>query len=109
MKIAIIGAGTIGLYIGNKLIDLGHKVSIFEKKDNVCGKVCSNLISSRLFNFIEGKGYILKHFKGCLIHSRKRITKLRFRPVHYLIDRDKVNEDLLSQFEKKGGKIYFKP
>ncbi len=52
MKIAIIGAGTCGLYLGWKLAEKKHKVTIFEKKKEIGQEVCSGLFSQRILKFL---------------------------------------------------------
>lgn len=108
MKVAIIGAGTIGLYIANKLAELGHQVSIFEKKSEPTGKICSGLISQRLWKFIDyDNEFVKKEFDYCFIHFNHEICKLNFLPKHYLVDRDAINKFLGKKAIDKGVKIYF--
>ena len=52
LKVAIIGAGIIGLYLGWKLSEKGHQVTIFEKRGKIGKEACSGLFSERLLQFI---------------------------------------------------------
>lgn len=108
-KTAIIGAGTIGLYLAWKLSQQGHKVTVFEKKSNTSGKVCSGLISDRIKDFIDlPLECIIKEIGKCQINFGKTKVNLKFSPIHYLIDRDLLNQHLLKLAQDSGAKIYFK-
>src|SRR4030042_799497 len=85
-NVAIVGAGLIGLYLGWKLSQAGHKVTIFEKKSGIGGKICSSLISERLKNFIPlDQSLIENKINSCLIHFPKKTVTLNFKPPHFPI------------------------
>jgi flavin-dependent dehydrogenase len=68
-RVAVIGGGTCGLYTAWRLAQKGFSVTIFEKKQQPIGKVCSGLISARLGNFIKlKKEYILNQIDKCFIN-----------------------------------------
>lgn len=107
-KIAIIGAGINGLYLANKLADQYKDIEVFEKKQNVFGKVCSGLISERIFDYIKrDEKYILNKITRCLIHYPKKDVWLKMKPAHYVCDRDKINEILFNQAQNKGVIFHF--
>lgn len=107
-KVAIVGAGVIGLYLGWKLSEAGHKVVIFEKKAGIWDKPCSGLISERIENFISlDNSLIEKKFDSCLVHFPNKIITLNLKPVHYIIKRKKLNEYLAGIARKSGAKILF--
>ncbi|MDZ7806781.1 MAG: phytoene desaturase family protein [Gracilimonas sp.] len=60
MKIAVIGAGLGGLSIANLLAAKGHDVSVFEKNENVGGKM--NQIKSKGFRFDTGPSLLTMPF-----------------------------------------------
>ncbi len=108
LKVAIIGAGTIGLYIADKLSEQGHYVSIFEKKSDTSKKICSGLISERIWKFIDyNPDFIKDEFNYCFVNFGSKTCKLIFSPKHYLIERDLINERLVSKLKEKGVKIFF--
>ncbi|MCK5044457.1 NAD(P)-binding protein [Candidatus Parcubacteria bacterium] len=107
-KIAIVGAGTVGLYLAWKLSKLGHKVVVFEKKNEIEKKVCSGLISGRLRNFIPLDENLIEHkINSCLIHFPKKKITLNMKPVHLIVDRQKLNTFLFSLAQDSGAEILF--
>ena len=95
LKILIVGAGIIGLYLALKLNKLGHKIVIFEQKNKIGGKVCSALVSERIKEFLPlSEKFILNKVDSCLIHFPKKTVKIIFKPKHFVIDRDKLENYL---------------
>jgi len=76
MKIAIIGAGTSGLYLADNLLKRGHEVTVFEKKSEIGNDVCSGLFSKRILDFIPESEKLIKNKinKVILNFPKKRIS-----------------------------------
>lgn len=105
-KIAIVGAGVIGLYLAWKLSKAGHKVTVFEKNKKVGQKSCSGLISERIKNFVPFNGSIIENkINSCLIHFSGKDIKLRFKPVHFAINRQRLDKHLYNLAQDAGAKI----
>lgn len=108
MKVAIVGAGATGLYLSWKLAKLGHKVTVFEKEKEIKGKVCSGLISERIKNFIPlDKSLIENQINNCLIHFPRKTVNLRMKPIHFVIDRRKLNHYLFGLAKNAGAEMVF--
>lgn len=107
-KVAIIGAGICGLYTALRLAKKGFLVTVFEKKAKPFGKVCSGLISARLSNFIKiEKDFILNRIDKCLINYPSKQVELVMEPVHYVLDRDKINQRLWDLGKQAGAAYEF--
>lgn len=107
-RIAIIGAGPIGLYLAWKLSEAGHKVTIFEKNSKIENKVCSGLISERLKSFIPiNESLIENRINSSLVYFPKRIVTLNFKLNFLVINRQKLNEKLYNLAQKSGAEILF--
>jgi len=79
MKIAIVGAGICGLYLGWKLAERGNQVTIFEKKEKIGKEVCSGLFSERILDFIpESQKSIQNQIDFVLIHFPRKTLKIKF-------------------------------
>ena len=107
MKVAIIGAGTIGLYLGKELQKRGVEVFIFEKRKEIGKKVCSGLFSERILDFVpESEKIIEKEINGCLIHFPKKTIQLDFEKKFFLIDHVKLDNLLFNLAQNLGVKIF---
>ena len=105
-KVAIIGAGPIGLYIAKELQQKGWEVVVFEKNDKVGQKPCSSLISERIKTFIpEVADIIQAQVKTVTVHFKKRDIKLLIKPSFLLFERQKLDELLLSLAKEAGVKV----
>jgi flavin-dependent dehydrogenase len=112
MKVAIIGAGITGLYLGWKLSKKGHNVTVFERKSKIGKVACSGLFSERILNFIpESRKLIKNQIEHCLIHFPKKTFKIRFsgKVGKFLVmshfELDNIAANLA---EKSGAKIILK-
>jgi flavin-dependent dehydrogenase len=97
-KIAIIGGGIIGLYLGWKLSQKGESVVIFEKRkeQDADFKCCSGLVSERIKNFIPiDNSFIKNEIKSCRIKFSKKQVELFFKPKHLALNREKVVRRLI--------------
>lgn len=106
MKIAIVGAGIIGLYLSRKLAEKRNVVFVFEKKKEVGKKVCSGLFSERIFNFFpEAEDCVENEIKFCLIHFPKKTIKIEFSKKFFVFDRLKLEQLAFKLAKKSGAKI----
>ncbi len=107
-KVAIIGAGAVGLYLSWKLSKKGFKVTVFEKNKKVGLKACSCLISERVKDFIPFDNTLIKNkIKYSLIHFPKKTIRLKFSPVHFALDREKFDESLENIAKEEGVNVIF--
>jgi flavin-dependent dehydrogenase len=103
MKIAIIGAGITGLYLGWKLSERGEDVVIFEKKEKIGKEVCSGLFSERILEFVpESKNLIKNKIDYCLIHFPRRTLKIRFSKKFFVMSHYEL-DNLVADFTKRAG------
>ncbi|MBI4095905.1 MAG: NAD(P)-binding protein [DPANN group archaeon] len=106
MKIAIIGCGITGSYLGWRLRGLGHEVTIFEKRAEIGKAVCSGLISERLWNFIPKKDGLVEHeISVANVHFKKWSGRLKFRQKMLLMSHAELDRYVASLAEKAGVKI----
>ncbi|MFH1656213.1 MAG: FAD-dependent oxidoreductase [Candidatus Nealsonbacteria bacterium] len=106
MKIAIIGAGTCGLYLAWKLAEKGHQVSVFEKKKEVGQQVCSGLFSERILKFVpESEKIIENEINFAVLHFPKKTIKLKFSKKFLVMNHYELDKLLYSIAQKSGAKI----
>lgn len=107
MKIAIVGAGIIGTYLAWRLARKGLDVSVFEQKDKIGGKVCSGLISRRLWHFFpENKNLMENEIKSANVHFPEKDVEIRFSPYMLVIDRKGLEEYAAALAREAGVKMF---
>ena len=105
-KLAIIGAGTIGLYLGWKLAKKGHQVTIFEKKDIIGKEACSGLFSERILKFIPQSEKLIKNrINSALIHFPKKTIKVKFSKKILVMSHKKLDVLLADLVRQAGAEI----
>ena len=109
-RVAIVGAGVVGLYLAWQLSIKGHKVSIYEKKSekDFGDKPCSTLVSERIKDFIPlEESFIENKVIGCLINFPQKTVRLNFRPIHLVLSRPKLVQKLLELARASGAEVFF--
>lgn len=105
--VIIVGGGAVGLYLGKEFAKKGNLALVLERKDKIGGKLCSGLVSSRLFKLLEpGKEnfyFIEKKFSKARIWIGETFFDLRGRA--WLVNRQKFDEYLSREARKSGAKI----
>ena len=105
-KIAIIGAGICGLYLGWKLSEKGHLVSIFEKKREIGDKVCSGLFSERILGFIpQSRSLIQNTINSVILHFPGKTITIKFSKKFYVMSHTDLNKLMENLAQKAGVKI----
>jgi len=101
MQVAIVGGGICGLYLAWKLSERGHKVKVFEKKEEIGEKICSGLYSERILEFIpESKKLIQNEINFVLIHFPQKTIKVSFSKKFFVISRFELDK-MVFNFAKK--------
>lgn len=105
-KVAIIGAGIIGLYLAWKLSEKGHKVFVFEKRDKIGKEVCSGLFSNRILDFIpQSKSLIENEITSALIHFPKKTVEVGFVRKFYVMSHAELDKLAAELAKNSGAKI----
>ncbi len=103
MRVKIIGAGVIGLYLAWKLAAKGHSVDVYEK-NKVGHKTCSGLVSNRILKFIPSCSNLPKReVIGVLVDDK---VKLKFRRKHYVFDRGSLDNMLCTLARSNGATVH---
>lgn len=106
MQIAIVGAGINGLYLAWKLSEMGHRVSVFEKKEKIGNSACSGLFSERILDFIPQSQELIKNkIDYVLINFPKKTIKVIFSKPFYVINHAELDGLVASLAEKSGADI----
>jgi len=105
-KIAIVGAGIVGLYLAWKMSNRGYQVTCFEKNSQIGQKPCSGLISERIKNFIPlDKSLVENKIDTCLIHFPRKTINLKLKPIHFAICRQKLDQYLYHLAREAGAEV----
>ncbi len=107
MKVAIIGAGINGLYLGWKLSEKNHQVTVFERKKQIGESVvCSGLFSQRILDFIPQSQKLIKNrINHVLIHFPKKTIRVNFSKQFFVIDHAQLDQLAASLAQKSGAKL----
>ena len=108
LKVAVVGGGVMGLYISWKLAEMGHEVSLFDRKkeDTIGKKCCSALVSERIKQFIPITEECIENIiSACVINFPKGKVKLNFKPKHLALNRERLINVLLDLNKEAGTRI----
>ncbi len=106
MKVAIVGCGITGSYLAWRLSQLGHEVTIFEKRAEIGKVVCSGLISERLWQFVpENKGLVEHSIESANVHFSNWTGKLKFKQRMLLMSHAELDKYVAKLAENSGVKI----
>jgi len=106
MRVAIVGAGINGLYLAWKLSRLGHKVTVFERRDKIGKTACSGLFSERILKMIpQSQKLIQNQIRSALIHFPKRTIKIRFARKFFVMSHAELDSLVADLAEGKGAEI----
>ena len=106
MKVAIIGAGICGLYLGWKLAEKGHQITVFEKKEKIGKEACSGLFSERILDFIpKSQKLIQNQINSVLIHFPKCTLKINFSRKFFVMSHFELDNLVAKLAEDTGAKI----
>ena len=105
-KVAIVGGGIIGLYLAWRLRGKGYDITVFERNNELGGKICSGLVSTRIKKFIDiDDSLIQNEINSTIIHFSRKDIKLKLFPQHIVLKRDKVIVKLANLVRQGGGEI----
>lgn len=108
MRVAIFGAGICGLYLAQKLSQK-NEVFLFEKRERVGEKICSALLSERIFDFFpESKKIVKNKIEGCKIYFPKKEVKIKFKKTFFAFERKELDQLAFELVERSGAKIFLK-
>ena len=109
MRVAIVGAGVIGLYLAWKLAENGHKVAVFEKKSEIGKSCCSGLFSQRILDFIpQSKKLIENEINSVLVHFPKKTIEVKFKKKFLVMDHKELDKLTASLAQSCGANIILK-
>lgn len=99
-KVAIIGGGTIGLYLALKLVEKENQVSVFERKEEIGTRVCSGLFSQKILDFIPQASNIIENeITHAFLHFPKKTIKLSFKEKFFTMSHFNLDNLLYSSLK----------
>lgn len=105
-KVAIIGAGVIGLYLAWKLSQRDYEVEVFEAKEEIGKQSCSGLISDRILDFVpRAESFAENKIDQAEIRFPRRTVTLSFSNDFLAIDRPRLDKELAESARQSGAKI----
>jgi digeranylgeranylglycerophospholipid reductase len=108
-KVAIVGAGIIGLYLAWQLSQKGHRVTVFEKKDKIGKEACSGLFSQRILKFVPLSKKIIQHqIASVLIHFPQKTLNVKFSKKFLVMNHSELDRLTAGLARKAGAKIMLK-
>ena len=106
MKIAVVGCGITGAYLGWKLAEKGNSVTIFEKRNKIGKEVCSGLISERLWNFIPKNEKLIKNkVNYCRVNFPNTSVTLKFKIPFVVLSHAEMDNYVADLAKKSGANI----
>ncbi|MBU3964436.1 NAD(P)/FAD-dependent oxidoreductase [Patescibacteria group bacterium] len=107
-RVAIVGAGIIGLYLAWRLSQKGHSVTVFEKKSNIGGKPCTALISERIKEYLPISDRVYQgRVESILVHFPKKDIRIKARPAYLVFNRDALENFVYDLAKQAGAEIVF--
>ena len=106
MRVAIVGAGIIGLYLAWKLSEKGNQVTVFEKREKIGKEACSGLFSEKILKFIpESQKLIQNQIESVLIYFPKRTLKIKFTRKFLVMNHYELDNLVANLAQKSGVRI----
>jgi len=106
-KIAIVGAGICGLYLGNKLTREGHQVIIYDKDKEIGKPSCSALFSERILDFIPEAGdFVQNKILSAKIYFPEKTVDIEFKNRFLAVNRVKLEKELAALTQSSGARIF---
>jgi len=94
------------LYLGWKLAEKGHQITVFEKKEKIGKEACSGLFSERILDFIpKSQKLIQNQINSVLIHFPKCTLKINFSRKFFVMSHFELDNLVAKLAEDTGAKI----
>lgn len=105
-KVAIVGAGVIGLYLAWKLSQRGHQVKVLEAKREIGKDSCSGLISNKILDFIpQADQFTENKIRQAKINVAQKTITLTFSDEILAINRVELDQKLAELARDAGAEI----